>query len=434
MSEVRASFRKVPATAANSRYCLPPQSSDNGRMSHLRSSNSSGLTRSRWTCILFNLLGVFSAVAQSKPHAWVLSANESKIDLTTGAARVSGPAGSDSLTLLDFTKFPPSVTHLPKISNSVLGPPSNVAITPEGRWAFVADSIRLDPTSPGKWLPNRFIHILDLSSTPPRVVGQGESGDQPSGLAITPNGRMLLAANRAGGSVTAFRFAEGRLEKLAEISLGLPADEVSDVGMAPDGRRAFVSVRLRSHLRELKIEGETVTATERKFSSYGRPYRVQVTPDNALVLTAGEGFGNGADTDLLSILDLEANPPRTTDYIPLGRAPETLELSPDGRWLVVVLMNGSNLAPTDPHRGNHGQIVVLEREGRSFKRRQTLSVGPIPEGAIFTPDGRHVVVQCHPEKRLWLFEVTRSGLRDTGKRIEVPGMPSGLGTLARGRR
>ena len=403
-------------------------------MSHLRSSISSGLNHARCTWLFFTLLGASSAAAQFKPHPWVLSANESKIDLTTGASRVSGPAGNDSLTLLDFTQFPPSVTHLPKISNSVLGPPSNVAITPDGRWAFVSDSIRLDPASPGKWLPNRFIHILDLSSTPPRVVGQGESGEQPSGLAITPNGRMLLAANRAGGSVTAFRFADGRLEKLAEISLGLPADEVSDVAMAPDGRRAFVSVRLRGHLRELKIDGEAVTATERKFSAYGRPYRVQVTPDNALVLTAGEGFGNGADTDLLSIIDLAANPPRTTDYVPLGRAPETLELSPDGRWLVAVLMNGSNLAPTDTHRGDQGQIVVLEREGRSFKRRQTLSVGPIPEGAIFTPDGRHVVVQCHPEKRLWLFEVTRSGLRDTGKRIDVPGMPSGLGTLARGSR
>lgn len=400
-------------------------------MTH-RSLHRSQRLPSAWGFSLMLAAHLSCAGAQSAAPQWVLSANESKIDLITGSSRVVGPAGNDSLTLLNFAEFPPTVLHLPHISNTVLGPPSNVAITPDGHWAFVSDSVRLDPDHPGKWLPNRFIHVLDLSSNPPKIVGQGESGDQPSGLAITPDGRMLLAANRAGGSVTAFRFASGKLETLSEIQIALPADEVSDIGMAPDGRHAYASVRLRGYLREFEIQGEKVTATERKFSAYGRPYRVQVTPDNALVLTAGEGFGNGADTDLLSIIDLGATPPKTADYVKLGRAPETLELSPDGRWLVVVLMNGSNLAPNDNFRGQNGQIAVLERKGRSFIKRQTLDVGPIPEGAIFTPDGKHVVVQCHPEKRLWLFDVTGQGLRDTGRRIEVPGMPSGLGTLARG--
>ncbi|MBI1839326.1 MAG: hypothetical protein HYR88_00545 [Verrucomicrobia bacterium] len=370
--------------------------------------------------------------ARSAAHQWVLSANESKLDLITGVSRVVGPEGNDSLTLMDFAQVPPSVVHVPHVSNTVLGPPSNVSITPDGRWALVSDSIRLDPANPGKWIPSRFIHVFDLAQSPPRRVGQGESGEQPSGLAIAPNGRLVLAANRAGGSVTAFRFAEGRLEKIQEIALALPADEVSDVAISADGHRAFASVRLRGYLRELRIEGESVTATERKFSAYGRPYRIQLTPDGALALTAGEGFGNGGDIDALSIIDLTATPPRTAEHVPLGRAPETVELSPDGRWLAAVLMNGSNLAPGDPFHTDHGQIVLLERSGKSFRKHQTIDVGPIPEGAIFTPDGRHLVVQCHPEQRLWVFEVSKRGLKDTGLRISVPGRPSGLGTIARG--
>lgn len=371
------------------------------------------------------------STALAAAHQWVLSANEAKLDLSSGVSRVVASEGNDSLTLLDFAQFPPSVVHLPHVSNTVLGPPSNVSITPDGHWALVSDSIRLDPANPGKWLPNRFIHVLDLSKSPPQRVGQGEAGDQPSGLAIAPNGRLVLVANRAGGSVSVLRLTGGHLERLNEIILALPADEVSDVTISADGRRAFVSVRLRGYLRELLIDGENVTATERKFSAYGRPYRIQLTPDGALALTAGEGFGNGSDTDALSIIDLSSAAPHTAGYVLLGRAPETIELSPDGRWLAAVLMNGSNLPPGDSFHTDHGQIVLLERSGKTFKKRQIVDVGAIPEGAIFTPDGKHLVVQCHPEQRLWIFSVSSRGLKDTGQRIAVPGRPSGLGTIAR---
>lgn len=357
---------------------------------------------------------------------WVISANENKIDLTSGVSRLVPQAAPDTLTLLNFASFPPAVLHLTNVSNSVLGPPSNVAISADGRVALVSDSVQVDSVNPGKWFPAHRIHVLDLTLTPPRVVGEGRAGAQPSGLAIAPGGRLVLVANRAGGSVSVLRLQGTTLTTLSEVPLALSADEVSDVAITPDGTRAYASVREKNHLRELRIEGETVTATERKFSTYGRPYRVLTTPDGRLLLTAGTGAGNGPDVDALTVIDLKANPPRTTDLVKLGVSPESIELSPDGRWLAAVMMNGSNLAPTDPLLTDHGQVVLFERVGATFRHRQTVNVGRIPEGAAFTPDGRHLVVQTHPDRRLWVFDVGRSGLRDTGLRIPVPGMPSGM--------
>ncbi|MBL9170715.1 MAG: hypothetical protein JNN07_23485 [Verrucomicrobiales bacterium] len=381
-------------------------------------------TKSIWITLLMGASLVSWPV--SAAPKWVISGNENKIDLTSGVSRLVPNAAPDTLTLLNFESFPPVVVHVTNVSNSVLGPPSNVAVTADGRLALVADSVQIDPVNPGKWFPAHRVHVVDLTVNPPRVVGEGRTGAQPSGLAIAPNGRLVLVANRAGGSVSVLRLEGTALTWLSDVPLALSADEVSDVTIAPDGTRAFVSVREKNHLRELRIEGEKVTATERKFSTYGRPYRVLTTPDGQLLLTAGIGAGNGPDMDALTVIDLEATPPRTVDLVKLGISPESIELSPDGRWLAAVMMNGSNLAPQDSLLQDHGEVVLLERAGRTFRHRQTVKVGRIPEGAAFTPDGRHLVVQCHPERNLWLFEVTKRGLRDTGLRISVPGMPSGM--------
>ncbi len=362
-------------------------------------------------------------------HAWVVSANEAKIDLTSGQSVLVPKAGPDTLSLLDFASFPPVVSHITNVSNSVLGPPSNVAVAPDGTYALIADSIQVDPVNPGKWFPARRMHILDLTQSPPRVSGEVRTGLQPSGVAISPNGRWVLVANRAGGSVSVFRARGSELTPVKEIPLAQFADEVSDVTISPDGTRALVSIRERQHLRELRIGIDDVTASERKYSTYGRPYRVLITPDGQLGLTAGAGAGNGPDVDALTVLDLTSPIPRTTDLVPIGVSPESLDLSPDGQWLIAVIMNGSNLAASDPAYSRQGQIVVLQRVGKTFHRKQTLSVGRIPEGAVFTPDGRHVVVQCHPDRELWILEMGRSGLRDTGLRIPVPVMPSGIGAM-----
>jgi DNA-binding beta-propeller fold protein YncE len=357
---------------------------------------------------------------------WVISANESKIHLSSGTRRILTDAPPDTVTLLDFESYPPRVTHLTNISNTVLGPPSNVAVSSDGRFALIADSIRLDASSTNGFRPARRVHVLDLTTQPPRRAGEGEAGEQPSGVSIAPDNRLALVANRAGGSVSVLRIDGLQLRSLKEIPLAGAADEVSDVAIAPNGRRAFVSVREKSHLRELRIDGDAVTATDRKISTYGRPYRVLVTPDSELVLTAGEGAGSGGDTDALTVVDLSGPLPHSRHYVELGSAPESLELSPDGRWLIAVLMNGSHLPPSDPARGEQGQIALLERSGGTYVLRDRIAVGRIPEGGVFAPDGRHVVIQVHSEHRLWVLERRGARLKDTGLRIDVPGMPSGM--------
>jgi hypothetical protein len=177
----------------------------------------------------------------------------------------------------------------------------------------------------------------------------------------------------------------------------------------------------------LRIRGRQVEPTDEKASAAGQPYRVVITPDGQLGLTAGQGFSmSGLDADALTIVDMSVRPIRTTEFVMLGRVPESIEISPDGRLLAAVLMEGSNFAVNHPQHTEHGMLVLLARDGKTFRVVQSLPVGRIPEGVAFVDSGRYLLVQCHPDRQIWIFEIKEGRAVDTGQRIDVPGMPSSL--------
>ena len=70
--------------------------------------------------------------------------------------------------------------------------------------------------------------------------------------------------------------------------------------------------------------------------------------------------------------------------------------------------------------------MILERQGKTFVKKQRIDVGRIPEGVAFTSDGKRIVVQCHPDRELWVLDVVAGMVKDSGVRVKVPGMPSSL--------
>ena len=356
----------------------------------------------------------------------VLSGNETKIDLVSGGPRRIQATTPDSLTILDFSRFPPSVTHLTNIPNTVVGPPSNIGITPDHSLALIANSLRMDPANPTNWFPESHVHVLDLLELPPRIIGRIPTGAQPSGLSITSDGRTALVANRAAGTISVLAIDGRQIRPFAEVPVCAPADSLSDVAIAPNGRTVLASVQKGGYLAVLSLAERTLTLTGQKVSTCGQPYRVVITPDGTLGLTAGAGAGNRLDNDALTVVDLTSTPIRTLDYIPLGAVPESIEVSPDGRLVAAVLMNGTNLAPGHPDRRESGELVLLSRRGMTYRVTSRHTLGRIPEGVAFTSDGRHLIVQCHADRELMIFNVRGTRVKDTGLRIPVPGMPSSL--------
>ena len=56
--------------------------------------------------------------------------------------------------------------------------------------------------------PDNKLNVVDLTVTPPRIVATVEGGKQPSGLAISPRGDLVLVANRADNTGTTLKLAD----------------------------------------------------------------------------------------------------------------------------------------------------------------------------------------------------------------------------------
>jgi len=380
------------------------------------------ICNTRWICVaLLCLVSAMPARAQL-----MLSGNENKVDLNTGAIRVIPATAPDSVSILDFSTFPPQVQTVDNVPNTVIGPPSNIAITPDGALALIADSIKIDPANATLWVPNSVVRVLDLEARPPRVIAQVEAGKQPSGMSITHDGKFALVANRAEGSVTLLRISGKEVSAVETVKVCLPEESASDVAISPDDKLALVSAQKGGYLAVLRLANGHIELTGQKISAYGQPYRCVITPDGELGLTAGSGYGNGVDSDAITVVDLRAKPIQATQHVTIGSTPESIELSPDGKLLVATVMNGSNLAPTNSLHTLQGGLEILARRGNTFEKIKSIPVGAIPEGVAFTADGRYLVVQCHPARELWIFHVKGERVTDTGQRIKMPGMPSSL--------
>lgn len=381
---------------------------------------------------LFTLAGAIVALAGPALAQIVVSGNENKIDLVSGTARVVPDAAPDSLTVIDFSVTPPRVQHVEGIPNSVIGPPTNIALTPDERLAFVASSVKIDPQDPAAFVPDDVVRVVDLEADPPAVVGSVTVGRQPSGISIRGQGDLALVANRADGTVSVLSIQGTEVTVRATVRVGEAGDEICDVAFTPDGRRAIATNRTRSLIHLLTVAEGTVEVAAETCTGYGGLYHGEITPDGTLALAAGDGKGWGAGA--ITVVDLTAEPTEIVQVETIGTGPESFAISPDGRLVAAAVINGSNLAPDDPLLTDAGRVVLMRLEDKRLRRVQVLPVGRIPEGITFTPDGTRLLVQYHPDRTIGVLSVVGDRLEDHGTRIGVPGQPSAMRAVEHPRR
>jgi DNA-binding beta-propeller fold protein YncE len=373
------------------------------------------------------------ALAGPAPAQILASANDAKAVLVNGAPAVAPNPAPDTVTFHDLSASPPRLVATVEAPASVVGPPTSVALTPDERLAIVSANMRVDPANPARTIPDTRVSVIDLRATPPRVVQTVEAGRGPAGVAINRAGTLALVANREEGTVSVFRIRDASLEPAGKVELGPAASGVSGIAITPDGRHALVTRDGDFLLNVLAIEGETVRRLDRQFSAGTRPYGVVVAPNGrwGAVANLGRNFG---DEDTASLIDMTGPPERwrVVQTVTVGQSPEGIQVSPDGRLLAFVLVNGSNRAESFPFRGP-GLVRTFRVEGEGNALRLVPAgearIGSWSQGAAFSADGRTLVVGNMVERTLSVFRVAPDGaLSDAGPPIPLPGGSAALRT------
>jgi len=339
--------------------------------------------------------------------------------------------GHDTLSVIDISKpDTPQIKATIPLINSVVGPPTNLAISPAGDIALVANS--LEPLVQGwghRLEPDNKVFLIDLKTNPPSVIGTITVGKQPSGLAISPKGDLALVANRADGTISVLSIKGKDVLVTDTVTVGaVPADQVSTVAITPDGKHALAVKSNANKVALLSIDGQKVTYDKRDLPAGIFPYNVAVSPDGKLALTADTGNGGSSDgnVDTVSVIDLEANPPRVIDHVTVGDSPEGLAISPKGDLAVTIEARGSNMPKTASSYHPAGAVTALKIDGKRVTNVGDINVGGLPEGAAFSPDGQYLYVGNFLDGDLWVLRIDGSKLTDTAQRIKLPGHPASM--------
>jgi DNA-binding beta-propeller fold protein YncE len=338
--------------------------------------------------------------------------------------------GHDTLAIVDLSNpAAPRVSATIPLMNSIVGPPTNLAIVPSGEIALVANSVA--PEVEGwsrKLAPDNKVFVVDLKASPPKLVGTVTVGKQPSGMAISPKGDLALVANRADGTISVLSIHGKDVLVTDTVPVGAPADSIAGVAITPDGKRALVFKAAANKVALLSIDGGKVKYAKHDLPTGIFPYNVVVAPSGKLALTADNG-GNGSsdgNVDTVGVIDLEANPPRVIDHIVVGDSPEGLAMSPKGDVAVSVQAEGSNRSPNTSYYHPTGSIAVLKIDGKKVTNVGNINVGALPEGAAFSPDGSYLYVGNFIDGDLSVLKVDGSKITDTGQRLKLPGHPASL--------
>ena len=359
--------------------------------------------------------------------------NDEKIGWNDAGAPVLSAPGKDTVLVVDIAtpESPKIVASLP-LMNSIFGPPTNLAITPDERLAIVANSMNwVQDGAAWKAAPDNKLYVIDLKASPPKHIATVEVGKQPSGLAINGRGDLALVTNRADNSISVLSIMHDEVKLIDTVTIG---EQVAAVAFTPDGKRAL-AVKFAGHkVALLEVNGQKVTYAKQDLPAGLWPYNIDVTPNGKLAITADTGNGGSSDghVDTVSVIDLEATPPRVIDKVVVGDAPEGFAISPTGEVALAILLNGSaGVAKNAWFANKNGKVAVLRIDGKKVTKVKEIEVGGLPEGVVFSPDGKYAYVGNYTTQDVSILKIDGGNVTDTGKRFALPGHPASMRGRAR---
>lgn len=272
--------------------------------------------------------------------------------------------------------------------------PHEVAVSPDGRTAVVADYgdqhtvgatltvLDLAARTPVRTVPlgrytrphgiawladdrvavtaerDSAVVLVDVAAG--RVVGAAPTGQGASHmLALAPDARVAFTANILSGTVSRVDLAASRTDGTAEVG---PYAEA--VAVRPGGREVWAASQQSGRIAVL----DAATLAEAGTAQVGgRPIRIAFTPDGALVLVTAVEAGR------LVLLDAGTRAEVGAVDFGAGALPIGIAVAPDGGHAYVALAGAD-------------RVAVVDLAARTVVRE--IATGPVPDGIAVVPVAR----------------------------------------------
>lgn len=338
---------------------------------------------------------------------------------------VLGVPTGDVLTVipLDGSAAGWTAATLP-VANSVIGPPSALAVTPDGRYAIVAETKGAAPAgAPSAKLsdlpPGRLITVVDLSEAhAPRIVQTFEGAPNPISVSASADGlHVVLAYDTAGTDadpLVVFRLEGGRLTTPEKpVVPGFrPDDAIKNATFdARSGLLGLVYAKTPrfSLLRLSLADGSVTLRTVGNDVPLGAtPFMVRFTPDGRFALINDLAPPQGSPDPRGTITSIAVADPknpaeadnRIVSVVRAGILPEGMTVSPNGRLLAISNLEHTSYPEGDPRYDPLASLTLIRLDPQTGELNPVANhpfAGALPEALAFDDTGRYLAVTSYDQ-------------------------------------
>jgi DNA-binding beta-propeller fold protein YncE len=354
-----------------------------------------------------------------------ISANDGKAVLENGATLVRKEPLPDTISIIEMSGPAPRVVSEIPVPASVVGPPPSVAVAPDESFALVTGAMKVDPADPTKMAADDKLTVVDLKSSPPKVLATLQAGAGAAGVSINRTATLALVANRNEGTVSVFTISGNTLTPSGKIALGDAKSGPSHAIFSRDGKTALVTRDGDSKISVLAVDGNKVEDTKSDVVAGLRPYQIDTTGSGDVAMVGN--VGASPEGESISLIDMRAKPIRVANTITVGQTPEGLKMSPDGAYVAVNVLNGSNRPKASPQFNDYGLLKIFRINGTEITPVTETRIGHWCQGIAWSKDSKTLMVGCMVESEIATFTFDGKALTKTAP-IAMKVSPAGIRT------
>ena len=233
------------------------------------------------------------------------------------------------------------------------------------------------------------VHIIDTATN--KVVAEIPGIERNHGAQGTPDGNWIYISNEADSTVDVVSTKTMKVTKKIPLS-GHP----NNLGITPDGRKVYVAIAQAPGA--LDVIDTTSQTKARTISVHGGVHNTYVTPDGKYAVAGTIGARN------ITVVDTKTDMPVWALYFDLGLRPMTFEKNPDGstKRIFAQLSDLNGFAVVDFATRKETARITLPPLAPGKKPGVG---GNASHGIEVTPDGRHLVVASTTNSSVYVYSL-----------------------------
>lgn len=321
----------------------------------------------------------------------------------------------DSVAVIEFSSSrAPRVIGSIEVCSTQMGPPAALAVARD--YSFVLAACPQKIGEGGKNVSEKLLSVIGLDDvTKPKLLQQVEAGEGTTAIYLNKAGTVALATGVGDDTITLFTIKDRKLTRASQVKLEAKA-EPRDILIAEDGKTAYALRFGDAKVTKLAIKGDQLSRVA--------DWDVGVQPDGGGLTRDGRWLivnnfggapgtpkGNGATT----VTDTRTG--KITYAVEVGALPEAVVLSPDNKYVALVIGNGS---ATVRNAANYNSVfgkLSLFAVGQGKEQGRLVHIadaklGHACQGAVWSDDGKRLLVQCSVERDIRVFDFDGKALTE----------------------